>query len=113
MDKIGFDCVPAANTREPDDNFSLSLVIPGYDKKDLSLDNQILTISHEEEDNDTARHVYLRQEFGRSTFRRSFLLFKTVDAEKITAGYINGILHLIIPKCADEKQKLSRSSSVS
>ena len=41
---------------------------------------------------------YVRREFGYSTFRRSFTLPENFKGTAITAQYINGILHVSVPK---------------
>jgi HSP20 family protein len=41
---------------------------------------------------------YTRREFSYTSFQRSFTLPETVDAEKITANYQDGILLVTVPK---------------
>lgn len=49
---------------------------------------------------------YSRQEFSYQSLQRTFHLQKdVVDIEKIEAKYENGLLHLLIPKREEAKQK--------
>jgi len=59
-----------------------------------------LTISAEKEINkEEKQDTYTRKEFGYSSFKRSFNLpERTVETDKITAKYTDGVLQLYIPK---------------
>lgn len=91
--------VPAANVQETETGFSLALATPGLKKDDLNikLENSMLMISYQPEATET-QAAYTRHEFGTSGFERSFQLPKTVDANAITAAYIDGILTVQLPK---------------
>ncbi|MCB0436717.1 MAG: Hsp20/alpha crystallin family protein, partial [Mangrovimonas sp.] len=56
---------------------------------------------------------FTRREFGYSNFRRSFTLPETVDTDKISATYKDGILNVMIPKLEEAKKKPMRSIEVS
>jgi HSP20 family protein len=52
---------------------------------------------------------YTRREFSYQSFQRSFTLPKdVVDIDQIHAKYENGVLHLLIPKKEEAKQKPPR-----
>ena len=79
-------------------------------KKDFKvlLEGNTLTISSEKstqnEQNETTR--YMSREFSYQAFSRTFTLQKdVVDTEKIQAKYEDGVLHLLIPKMEQAKQK--------
>jgi HSP20 family protein len=40
----------------------------------------------------------IRNEYGYSSFKRSFTIDSTIDATNIDASYINGVLTLNLPK---------------
>ena len=73
---------------------------------DLSLDNDILTLSGEKreiretKEDETRFHSYERF-YG--AFRRSFTLPRSVDAEKIKADFTKGVLTVHLPKTAKAK----------
>jgi HSP20 family protein len=105
--------IPACNIRETNDNYVVEMAAPGMTKNDfrIELDGNTLTISSEKEtqheENDEQK--YSRKEFSYQSFQRTFQLPKdVVDAERIEAKYENGLLHLVIPKKEEAKQKPPR-----
>ena len=108
-------CNPHANVIENEDAFLLELAVPGYDKKEIniSLENNVLTISSEKEDKSENENLnYTMREFMHKTFSRSFTLPKSVNSDKIKASYENGILNLNLPKKEEEKVKLNREIKI-
>src|SRR4051812_43691582 len=105
--------IPAVNIKETTDSYDVEVAVPGMSKKDfkVQLDGNILTISSErenrQENNDDQR--YISREFSYQSFYRTFTLQKdVVDADKIQARYEDGVLHLLIPKKEEVKQKPPR-----
>ncbi len=93
--------LPAANITEGDKAFNLELAAPGLEKEDfdLSIDNQLLTVScQKEEQSESKDKQYTRKEFSYRSFSRSFVLPESVDAEKINASYRDGVLNIELPK---------------
>lgn len=93
--------LPAVNITERDKAFNIELAAPGLDKDDfeLTIDNQQLTISCEkQEENESKKDQYYRKEFSYESFRRSFMLPDTVNADKIKAAYKDGVLTVELPK---------------
>ena len=93
--------MPAANVLESQNDFSISLAVPGMKKEDFTIDvdGNILTIGCQKEDNkvqNDARHT--RREYNYSSFSRSFTMPEEVLKDKIDATYHDGILKLILPK---------------
>jgi HSP20 family protein len=75
--------------------------VPGVRPEDvkLSLENNLLTIRGEKRQQAEERNERVhRYERSYGTFERSFALPSTVDPDKITATYENGVLTVIIPK---------------
>ncbi len=110
--------VPKVNVKETKDNFEVEVAAPGMNKNDfkIQLDGNMLTISSEKseqhEDNNE-NEKYSRREFSFQSFQRSFTLPKdVVDADKIEAKYENGLLHLVIPKKEEAKQKPPRQIQI-
>ena len=80
------------------------------EKKDFKviLEGSTLTISSEKttasEQNEVAK--YRSREFSYESFSRTFTLQKeVVDTENIQAKYNQGVLHLLIPKKEQAKEK--------
>ncbi|MCH2488785.1 MAG: Hsp20/alpha crystallin family protein [Flavobacteriales bacterium] len=108
--------LPKVNISETDDAFTVALAAPGMKKDDfkIEIDNQVLSISSEMEQNEeTESDNFTRREFGYSSFQRSFTLPESVDSEKATASYEDGILKLELPKKEEAKKKPPRSISIS
>ncbi len=110
--------IPAVNIKETTENYEVEVAAPGMTKNDfkVELDGNTLTISSEKtnrrEENEGER--YARKEFSYQSFQRTFTLHKdVVDIDKIQAKYENGLLHLIIPKKEEAKQKPPRLIRIS
>jgi HSP20 family protein len=108
-------CVPATNILEDEKQFEIQLAAPGMKKEDfrLSVENNLLSVSYEQKEEEKEEDHYLRREFGMDSFTRSFSIPKTTDAENISARYEQGILYVSVPKLNPEKAKLSRSIEIS
>lgn len=100
--------VPAVNVTENEDQFHVELAAPGLSKSDfnLNVEDNVLTVSVEkqEEKKDEEKGV-TRREFNYTSFKRSFSLPESVNAEAIKAAYKDGILGIDIPKKEEEKAK--------
>ena len=104
------------NIRETDKTYELELSAPGLQKQDfhLNLEGDRLTISaeHTEENRkEDQGEGWFRKEFKKGQFTRSFNLDDTVDAGKISAKYVDGILFLSIPK-KEHAQRVARSIEI-
>lgn len=105
--------IPAVNIRETPDNYEVEMAAPGMTKNDfkVELDGNTLTITSEKNDQreDKEEDRYISREFSYQSFQRTFQLHKdVVDVDKIEAKYENGVLHLLIPKKEEAKQKPPR-----
>lgn len=112
MSRIGTS-VPAVNVSETEDRFTLEVAAPGKSKKDfnLELNNGVLTISSEERNEEEKKDKngrYTRREFSYNSFKRAFTLPETVDVEKISAQYKEGVLMINLPKREDAKVQAKR-----
>jgi len=102
------------NVQETDTTYEMELVAPGLKKEDFKLNvvNDMLTVSFEHrEENNQENNNWLRQEFRMQSFSRNFNLDDTIDANKISARYEDGILHLTLPKKENAK-KISRTINI-
>ncbi len=110
--------IPAVNIKETAESYEVEVAAPGMTKKDfkIELDGNMLTISSEKtnqtEEKDTDK--YFQREFSYQSFQRTFNLQKeVVDIENIKAKYESGLLHLLIPKKEEAKQKPPRLIQIS
>ena len=97
------DWAPPVSVEERDDDILLTAELPGMteDELEISLENNVLTISGEkresrEEGEASSKFHLVERSFG--SFRRSFTLPRTVHAEGITAEFDNGLLSVRLPK---------------
>ncbi|MEQ8284725.1 Hsp20/alpha crystallin family protein [Thalassospira sp.] len=96
---------PRIDVFDAEDHIELSAELPGVeqDDVDVSVLDGVLTITGEKkstrETNEGARVV--ERSFG--SFKRSFRLNDTIDADNITASFKNGVLLLTLPKVAEQK----------
>jgi HSP20 family protein len=89
------------NIRETATDYILDVVAPGLTKEDfkISLENNILTVAVEKK-NETVNEneKLIRREYKQSAFKRSFTVDEKINAETISAQYVNGVLTLNLPK---------------
>jgi HSP20 family protein len=94
------------NIRETEKEYVLELVAPGLNKEDFSVkvENSLLTISAEKKEealNEGEKQI--RKEFKFQAFKRSFTLDEKINADDVSAQYVNGVLTLNLPKKEEVK----------
>lgn len=101
--------LPAVNIAETADCFEVELAAPGFDKADFKIEvnNNVLIVSSEKrvEKETKENQQFTRREFSYQSFSRSFTLPETVEEDKISARYDEGILKVNIPKKDEAKTK--------
>jgi HSP20 family protein len=93
--------IPAVDVLEKDGHLILRAELPGLSEKqiDLKLEGYTLTLKGERKmDKEDKKNNYHRVESFYGSFTRSFSLPETVDLEKISADYKNGVLTITIPQ---------------
>jgi HSP20 family molecular chaperone IbpA len=95
--------------REKDDNYEISVDLPGFKKEDITveLDNGYITISASknlDKEGNNKKGKLLRQERYAGSMTRSFYVGENVEKTDVDANYRHGVLNLIIPKKAMEKK---------
>ena len=97
---------PPVNIHDTANAYHLELSVPGRTKEDfkINVENGLLTVSFEKkEEAKQEDYKTIRREFSYRSFKRSFNLDDSVDANNIQAKYENGLLKLLIPKKEQEK----------
>jgi HSP20 family protein len=82
--------------------------IPGVEPKDveISVEEDVLTIRGESrKEEEVKEENYLRRELRFGSFQRSLRLPPTVEPEKATATFENGVLKLSLPKKPEAKAR--------
>ena len=101
--------IPPVDVYEDEHGLRLKLEVPGIDEKDLDvrIENNVLTVRGErkfaKEDKKEENFHRIERRYG--SFVRSFSLPQSVDTEKVSADYKNGILTLVLVKRAEAKPK--------
>jgi HSP20 family protein len=97
---------PALDVSETKDAVVVKAEVPGMDPKDiqLSLQENVLTIKGEkkQEKEEKGEHFY-RAERSYGAFGRVIRLPVSVDGEKVTASFKNGLLTVTLPKAPAAK----------
>lgn len=92
---------------EKDDSYSLSVDLPGVKKDEVKVEvkDNILTIEGERKRDFKQDHK--AKVVGRSygSFKRSFVLPQSVDANSIEARFEDGVLELHLPKSAKTQSR--------
>ena len=101
--------LPAVDIHEGDDQYVVTVEIPGAGKDDVTIetDDNVLTIrgekrSEREEKKEQARWV--ERSYG--SFSRSFTLPANVAADRIKAAFQDGVLTITLPKTEEKKPKV-------
>jgi HSP20 family protein len=102
--------MPAMEVVEKPQLLVVTAELPGLGAKDVNIavDDGVLTISGEKQEEkkegaeDSQYYVFERR-YG--SFRRSFTLPNSVDVDKISAEFDNGVLKVTMPKSENVKAK--------
>ena len=91
--------IPPYNIIETEDNFQIEFSVPGSNKKDfqIEIENDYLKVSKEKKESNIS-HNYSTQQFDYNYFEKSFFLPETIDLNKVSSKYDNGILRIMLPK---------------
>ena len=90
------------DVRETETEYLIEADLPGFDRKDISVDLNGNTLAikaerHSAHEDEEGKKQYLRCERTYGRYERRFDI-SGVDAEKITAKYTDGVLELHLPK---------------
>ena len=90
--------IPQNDIVETEDNFTVSLVLPGFNKENFKLEitDNTLVVSGERKFDDETKYNVRQSTFGK--FKRSYSLPKEILTDEIDAKYENGILNVVLPK---------------
>jgi HSP20 family protein len=102
--------MPLMDVEDEDELLRLSFEIPGVNPDDVNVtvENGVLTVSGEKKferqtSNEKKGPYSIERRYGR--FERSLTLPQSVDADKVTAHYENGVLTLELPKSAESRKR--------
>ena len=99
---------PLVDIFENDNEIVFKAELPGMDVKDIEvrLENNVLLLKGERHfEKEAKEENYHRMEREYGFFSRSFALPTTVNADKVTAEYKDGVLKVVLPKNEATKPK--------
>ena len=100
---------PAVDIFEaPNHDLVIKAELPAMKKEDIkvSVEQNVLTLEGERKfDESVAKEQYHRLERGFGAFQRSFTLPATIDAARISAAYVDGVLTITIPQREEAKAR--------
>lgn len=88
----------AVNIYKADNSYEMLVFAPGRIKENfhLNVKGNELTVSYLPPDG-FPRPDWVRREYSRGAFGRTFTLDETIDATNITAKYVDGVLQVSLP----------------
>lgn len=106
-DLVSGTWVPPVDVAETQDKILVRAEVPGIRQEDISIEfeNGLLTLRGERKIEKAEGVTWHRVERIYGNFSRSFTLPRSVDPEKITASYREGILEVEVPKREEAKPK--------
>ena len=93
--------LPAVNIVDTAKGYEIDVAAPGFKKNDftISVENDMLIIKGKSEfEKEELKKTYTRKEFSSKSFERTFTLPENVEASKIKAKYVDGVLQIGLTK---------------
>ena len=90
---------PAANVLKNKGEYQLEIAMPGFSRKDITIDvhDNHLVVEGKKESQAEKLPEMIRQEYGHTQISRGFELPPDTLPEKIHSSYKNGVLKIFIP----------------
>lgn len=98
---------PSITLRENDDAFVLEAELPGITHEEISIvvEKDIIVLSGERKTDAPAGYRVLVRERVPARFSRKLALPARVDADKVDAKLVNGVLTITLPKAAEARPR--------
>lgn len=100
--------IPSTNISDEETAFELSIALPGLDKKNVNIElqgNTLIISGEKEESQEVKEKHWVRKEFVRNAFYRTFEVPLNADPDKINAKMKDGLLQIRIAKKDSISQK--------
>lgn len=105
--------LPSVELAERDGNYVIDVALPGFQPEDIAMElsgNELTISGSYKRRRDDAKTHY--SEMQQASFTRTILLPQEVDADRVTANFENGMLHIVAPpKAPLTSKKISIGSS--
>ena len=106
--EVGAGVFPPINITQDSDNFYVRAEIPGIEPDQLSISavrNRVSIAGKREIKREGERASYHRRERPEGTFDRAVTLPTEVNADRVEARYVDGVLTLTLPKAEEAKPR--------
>ena len=103
----GLSYLPAVDIAEKEKEYEITAELPGMDESniDVKFTDGVLTVEGEKkEEKEEKKKDYYLSERRYGSFQRSFPVAESVDAGKIEAKFVNGVLTIRLPKSPKERR---------
>jgi len=109
-DLVGGNWVPPVDVAETQEKILVRAELPGVKQEQIQIEfeNGLLSIRGERKLEKQDGVTFHRVERTYGSFSRSFTLPRTVDPERISASYRDGVLEIEVPKKEEAKPKQIR-----
>ena len=102
---------PFINVNESNIEYTVSMDLPGVEKKDLEVnisEGMVTVIGERKSSKPGKDNPCILEEISHGTFQRSFELSNAVQEDKVKARINNGVLNLRIPKAEEVKPAVKK-----
>lgn len=99
---------PNTDMSESDEEYELSIELPGMSEKDIEVtvkDNMVTLKGEKKSERETMEKDYHIAERSYGSVRRSFSMPADVDADKVAASFSKGVLTVRLPKTREARSK--------
>jgi len=98
----------SADIYENKDSVFIDMEIPGInpDKISVTLKGNVVTIKGNRKEVTVSKDIsYYCAERSFGQFKREFRIADTIDSNKLTASFKNGVLHITMPKVSNRRER--------
>jgi HSP20 family protein len=105
------------NVKENEGGILLELLVPGFEKSDfaISVESGVLKIAAKvksEVEGSVIPEKIIVKEFEVDSFERKFKVSDEIEVERVTAKYLNGILHVNLPRKISKQNEDVKSITI-
>lgn len=99
---------PSLDVQESNEAFLVEADLPGLKIEDINLEinkNNLVISGERKSEKEEKETNFYKKEISYGSFKRELTLPQSVDSDKISAKYTDGVLHINIPKSESTKPK--------
>lgn len=104
----GWNLAPAVDISEKEQAYEITAELPGIPEKDVQVtfaDGVLRIKGEKKEESEEKKKDYFLSERRYGSFERSFQVPPGVDADKIAASFVNGVLKVTLPRSLEAQKR--------